>query len=139
MNIFNFLKKRPVKAKEEIDNVTAARIPFVYIFVRKDLPSVVKLIQVAHATYKLGWKLGECDFGDIEHHFCVFEVKNMEELLDVKAYVFKKDLECEMFFEPDFDLGYTALAVEPLCDYKRDLFKGFKLLKMNWWDKLRWG
>lgn len=116
-----------IKADDKInepDNDT----PFMYIFVREDLPPVVKLIQTAHVTHMAGARFGLAD-PDLPTHFCVFGVKNEEVLESVAWRLQEQNYKFEMFFEPDNEIGHTAIAVQSLIGSDREWFK-FKLLKM---------
>lgn len=114
-----------VKSDEAID-ILDDNTPFMYIFVRNDLPAVVKLIQAAHATYKAGLRFKE----ERVVHFCVFGLKNETKLKSVAWDLNETGFDFEMFYEPDFDIGHTAIAVMPIVGEKREWFKKFKLLKM---------
>lgn len=115
---------KPDNEINEPDNDT----PFMYIFVREDLPPVVKLIQTAHVTHMAGARFGLSD-PDLPTHFCVFGVKDEEALESVAWRLQDQDYEFEIFFEPDNGIGNTAIAVQPLLGPDREWFK-FKLLKM---------
>lgn len=124
-----------VKSDDEI-NESDIDTPFMYIFVRKDLPPVVKLIQVAHVTHNAGIKFnGVNNEKGIDNsitpiHFCVFGVKNETKLKSIAWDLKQTEFEFEMFYEPDFDIGNTAIAVEPIIGENRGWFEKFKLLKM---------
>lgn len=117
-----------IKPEDEI-NEPGNSTPFMYLFVRQDMPPVVKLIQAAHATHIAGVKFGKFD-SNIPVHFCVFGVKNEVALESIAWRLQEQDLKFEMFHEPDFDIGHTAIAVQPITGFRREWFKRFKLLKM---------
>ena len=104
--------------------------PFMYIFVREDLQPVGKLIQVAHTTHNAGVRFGMLDPDQPPLHFCVFGVKNEQALQAVAWRLNQQGYEFELFFEPDFETGDTAIAVQPQFGTDRDWFRNFKLLKM---------
>lgn len=123
-----FRGNQMIKPDEEID-IFDEDTPFMYIFVRNDLPAVVKLIQVAHATHEAGIEFGKDNFL-LPIHFCVFGVKNEDKLKSIAWDLTQGKLNFHMFYEPDLDIGNTAIAVEPLIGEEREWFQGFKLLKM---------
>ena len=121
-NLFHRGKNPMVKSEEEID-VFDEETLFMYIFVREDMPPVIQLIQAAHATYTMG-SLGNISKGAENVHFCVLGVKDENELKSVSFDLERND------FEPDNDIGYTAIACEPMKGESRKWFRKFNLLKM---------
>lgn len=117
-----------IKADEEID-VMDMETPFVYVFVREDLDLIHQLIQTAHATHEAGIRFGKVD-GKISH-FCIFGVKNANELVEINGFLNSKGVNFAIFHEPDFDMGYTALATEPLVGQRREIMADFKILRMK--------
>ena len=117
-----------IKTPEEID-VYDNETPFVYIFVREDLPPIQQLIQASHATHESGIKFGKIE--DKISHFCVFGVPDEKSIKNIKVGLDGLDVRSYEFFEPDFNIGISALATEPIIGKKRELFSDFKLLKMK--------
>ena len=114
---------------------------FVYAFVREDMPSIVQAIQFGHATYACGRNVGygerideewadEAEESSYSPNFCVFGVKDAKELNEVAEYLRSRNFRFSMFDEPDFDLGYTAIAVQPIRGEDRKAFSIFNLLRM---------
>ena len=126
----NLFRWRPnmVKSEEEID-VYDNETPYVYVLVRKDLPAIKKLIQASHACLEAGFVFKPIPGKTC--HLVIMEVKKQEDLKRI-FYELRDDqyINSCMFFEPDFDLGFTVLATEPLIGEKRKFFKKFKLLKV---------
>lgn len=123
-----------VKADREI-NVYDDYTPFMYIFIREDLPKIHKVIQAAHVTYMAGTDafLGR-DFENASFkndvHFCIFGVKDKDELYTVAWKLQENNLEFVMFYEKDFDIGDSAIAVKPIVGSSRSSFNEYKLLRM---------
>jgi hypothetical protein len=59
----------------------------------------------------------------------VLTVKSEEGLLRAKQYLDCNNITNYMFFEPDYEMGYTAICSEPVYGEDRKLFKKFKLWK----------
>lgn len=59
----------------------------------------------------------------------LFEVKNEDHLVQTKAYLDSRGIDSYMFFEPDYDTGYTAIATEPIEGEDRKMFAKFNLWK----------
>lgn len=99
-------------------------IPYMYVFVRTDMTAAQQIVQAAHATYDAGQK-----FKKTEHplHLILFDVKNEAELLRASMRIGLDDVDHCMFFEPDFDTGYTAIATEPLYGEDREVMRKYNL------------
>ena len=100
--------------------------PYVYVFIRKDISYEQQLVQAAHAALELGMK-----YPNIKDQcsIVIVGVKNKNELLKVSNRLKDNNVDFEMFFEPDFDMGESALATRPIVGEERLLFKKYNLYK----------
>jgi len=96
--------------------------PYIYVFVRQDMPKEYQIVQACHACLEL-------EKAPQKTHLVLIGVKDQLELLKVSQNLEMKDIKFEMFFEPDYETGYSALATEPIYGSKRLTFKKYKLLK----------
>lgn len=96
-----------------------------YIFVRQDLTPAQQIVQAAHATHHAGIKFGPTE---LPTHFVLIGVHDQAELIKIAGYLGIHGIEHEMFYEPDFDTGYTAIATKPLYGSERKPLRKFKLL-----------
>lgn len=102
---------------------------YAYFFTRQDMFKEYQLVQTAHAAMKLGFNLNEQEDPDNTYFTCV-GVRNLEALEAVEKILQKFGFKYEKFFEPDLNEGeYTALAVHPVDEDKRDVLLAFNLLK----------
>ena len=102
---------------------------YAYFFTRQDIFKEYQLVQTAHVAMKLGTKLGKDEDPDNTYFTCV-GVRNLEALVAVEKILQKFGFKYEKFFEPDLNEGeYTALAVHPVDEDKRDVLLAFNLLK----------
>lgn len=99
---------------------------YTYCFLRKDLPGVVRAIQLGHACMELGKML---DSEEPIANLILFEVQNEQELVRASSWLEDVGVKFHMFHEPDYDTGYTAIACEPLSGDQRVPFSGFKLFE----------
>lgn len=99
---------------------------YTYCFLRKDLPGVVRAIQLAHATMELGKTL---DSKEPIANLILFEVADQSELVRISSWLQDIGVRHHMFHEPDYDTGYTAICCEPLTGDQRVPFSGFKLFE----------
>lgn len=102
---------------------------YAYFFTRQDIRPEQQLVQTAHVAMKLGTKLDDADDPDNTYFTCV-GVRNSEALAAVQKILQAFKIKYELFFEPDLNGGeYTALAVYPVDEDKRDILLAFNLLK----------
>lgn len=104
---------------------------YAYFFTRQDIFREYQLVQTAHVAYKLGSVLGK-DANPNETYFTCVGVRNLEALAAVEKILIKFGFKYEKFFEPDLNEGeYTAIAVHPVDEDKRDILLAFNLLRFN--------
>ena len=103
------------------------KIPYTYIFVRKDMKMVYYIIQAAHAAQEAGIAFGAHKSG-LPIHFGLFEMRDEKELFKTSKYLEQNGIRFKLFHEPDDDTGYTAIATEPVTGKKR-VMKGFKFFR----------
>lgn len=98
-----------------------------YVFVRKDLPLTDQMVQASHAALEAGIVFGA---GSKEpSSLIVLSVPDKDALLAAQAYCEEQGIETELFFEPDWDYGYTAFGTQPITQKQRPLLKRFPLWK----------
>lgn len=102
---------------------------YTYFFTRQDIRPEQQLVQTAHVAMKLGTKLDKDEDPDNTYFTCV-GVRNLEALYAVEKILIRFGFDYEKFFEPDLNGGeYTALAVHPVNEDRRDILLAFNLLK----------
>ncbi len=92
-----------------------------YLFIRTDLSPVVQTIQCAHVTFELGLDLQRSSYPD-PVNFVLFGVNSERDLIKLKRELEQDGIRCHTFFESDYNIGYTALATEPLLGEARQRF-----------------
>jgi hypothetical protein len=98
--------------------------------VRRDLPIHTQLVQTAHAALEIGLSLNEEKKPKQTSFLILLDAIDQEHLQKISRYLDDHDIEHHMFFEPDYDTGYTAICTEPLPLDKRKHFKKFNLWKI---------
>ena len=98
-----------------------------YVFVREDLPNIVKLVQTGHACMEIGFITR---LPQKETFLIVLSVKNQKALIKISEKLERQKIKNHMFFEPDFDYGYTALCTEPVEYGKHKIFEKYNLLEI---------
>ena len=96
-----------------------------YVFVRKDISNIRKTIQVGHACLKAG-SLFQPDGN--KTFLIVIETKDEYSLMEEMNELETQGIKCAVFYEPDYNIGYTSFCTEPLNENKKHIFSKYKLL-----------
>ncbi len=100
---------------------------YVYVLVRNDLTAEQQIVQGCHASLEAGFSFNA---PEKTAHLVMLSVSGEDELVSVKDELMDGwGVSSEIFFEPDYNLGYTALATEPIKGSKRNALRKFKLWK----------
>lgn len=100
--------------------------PYVYAIVRRDISQPQQAVQVAHAILEAG-KL--FDYPAHKTSIIILEVLNKQELIEAHHRLNSRGVANYMFFEPDFDMGESAIATQALIGSQRNIMKKYNLLK----------
>ena len=98
---------------------------YIYVFVRQDLSLPQQLVQVGHACQESGAAYGcpeEC-------RLVLIGVADEDALLLINSYLKMENIENVMFYEPDYDMGYTCVCTRPVEGDERKLFARFETYK----------
>ena len=102
--------------------------PYTYILVRKDISPEQRVVQAAHAALEAGFRFQK---PDETSYLIVLEVANEQELNEAAQVIESRGIKFYKFFEPDNDMGYSALCTEAVYENReRNVFKRWKLLTM---------
>jgi hypothetical protein len=94
-----------------------------YVIVRTDLAIATQMVQVAHACITAGNR-----FPLAAHHHLVFlGVASEPVLQDTASSLARDGVDHALFFEPDENVGYTALCTGPVIGENQRLFRRFRL------------
>jgi hypothetical protein len=99
--------------------------PYVYVLVRLDIPLHQQLVQASHAAFEAGLRWHSPD--DEVASLIVLEVRDKAALLRAARKLTAKGVDHHLFFEPDFDMGESALATRPLVGPARRPLSGYPL------------
>ena len=99
---------------------------YLYVITRKDLTPSQIAVQSIHAAFEMGR-----NFCLKENHPSVVLIKaaNEDELYKVKHFLSNSGLNFKTFIEPYYNNSLTSIAVEPVCEDQRTIFKKFKLFR----------
>lgn len=103
--------------------------PYTYIFIRTDISYEQQLVQSSHAALEAGFHF---DKPDQTSSIIMIGVKNKDDLHKVAQRLHQNDIMYKMFHEPDFGIGDSAIATEPIiCNQKRTVIKKYQLYKFK--------
>lgn len=94
------------------------------MFIRKDLTPEQMIVQSCHACLEL-------PKAPKETHLILLGIRNEAELVKTSQMLDLKNVKHQMFFEPDYSTGFTAIATEPIYGVRRRIFSKYKLLKFK--------
>lgn len=98
--------------------------PYIYVFIRKDLTPEQMIVQSCHACLEL-------PKAPKETHLILLGIRNESELVKTSQMLDSKGIKHQMFFEPDYSTGFTAIATEPCYGARRRTFSKYRLLRFN--------
>lgn len=96
-----------------------ATVSHVYVLIRTNIPPVQQLVQACHATFEMGLDLARQQQDPA--HLVALAVPDRDRLLEEADRLRTRGVRHQMFFEPDDQLGFTALATEPLEAGRRSI------------------
>ena len=100
--------------------------PYIYTFIRDDLPFAQKIVQLGHATYEAGQLIEEPVSNT---NLVLLHADHENDLLSIAEELDGKGIKFVIFFEPDLP-GYTAICTCPMyTTHERSFFKRFSLYK----------
>jgi len=90
--------------------------PYIYVLVREDIPLEQQLVQACHAASEAGTSFNS----QLRNSsLIVCTVPDREALLAARERLARYGIRNEMFFEPSWEMGYSALATEPITARKQ--------------------
>lgn len=104
---------------------------YVYIFVRQDMSPEYQLVQAAHASAKMGQRLGSngIDQGKFDElYFSVIGVPDLPALAKALEDFKQRGIKTHTFIEPDVGNVMTAFASEPVWSHDRKGLLAYKRL-----------
>lgn len=90
--------------------------PCTYVLVREDLALEQQLVQACHAALEAGFAF---DAPARTSSLIVCTVPDRNALQAAQQRLARYGIRTQMFFEPDWEMGHSALATEPLTQRKQ--------------------
>jgi len=87
------------------------------------MPLPDQIVQIGHACLAAGRRFQPDD----TCHLVVLTVRDQIELAQMIDRLAAINVRCAAFYEPDDDLGLTAICTEPISDQRRRFFRHYPL------------
>ena len=97
------------------------------MFVRQDIPLAQQIVQSNHATFELARRLPHPQNLEITPSCIVIGVPNKTVLYRVIEKLRLNAIPHHVFYEPDFDMGLSAVATVPLGQEQRRKLSNYRL------------
>ena len=98
--------------------------PYIYTFIRDDLPHAQKIVQLGHATYEAGQFLEK---PTETASLVLLHANDEDDLKSIAEMLEEKGIEHIIFYEPDIS-SYTAICTRPIyTKNERSFFKRWEL------------
>ncbi|MBK3779830.1 hypothetical protein G3A43_06155 [Paraburkholderia aspalathi] len=85
--------------------------PYVYVLIREDISLEQKLVQASHAALEAGFRFEK---PEQTASLIMLSVPDRNALEAAAKRLTRYGIEHHMFFEPDFEMGHSALATRPI-------------------------
>ena len=94
------------------------------MLVRTDIPLADQVVQVGHVCLEAGKRF---DWSSQPCHLVLLAVASEAQLLTAVAQLQLANIACELFYEPDDNLGYTAACTNPVAGEQRRFLRRYPL------------
>ncbi len=100
---------------------------YIYTFIRRDLSSEQKIVQIGHACYEAGKAFG-ADEGI--SNLILLAAEDEHDLKHIAHKLESRGIDFHIFFEPDHGMGYSAICTRPITDpAERAIFRKWDLFR----------
>lgn len=90
--------------------------PYIYVLVREDISLEQQMVQACHAASEAGFAFPA---PPVTSSLIVCTVPDRAALLAARERLARYGIRNEMFFEPSWEMGHSALATEPISQRKQ--------------------
>lgn len=97
------------------------------MFVRQDISLAQQIVQSNHATFEVARRLPK-DFHEIPY-LVLIGVPDKNALFRVVQKLQTNDIGHQVFYEPDDNMGLSAVATVPLSQEQRKVLSNYRLWK----------
>jgi hypothetical protein len=102
---------------------------YIYTFIRRDLSPEQKIVQLGHACHEAGKLLPYAEHRDVAS-LILLSAENEAELKSISRKIDCAGIDHYMFYEPDNNMGYSAICTRPITsDRERAFFRRWDLYR----------
>jgi len=102
---------------------------YIYTFIREDLSPEQKIVQLGHACHEAGKLLNHSEHKHVSS-LILLSAKDEHDLKMISRKIDCAGIDHHMFFEPDNDMGYSAICTRPvISDRERTFFRKWDLYR----------
>jgi len=102
---------------------------YIYTFIREDISPAQKIVQLGHACHEAGKLLNQWEHKHTSS-LILLSAKDEDDLLDIAARIDRAGILFCMFYEPDNNMGYSAICTRPVSSTReRAFFQKWDLYK----------
>ena len=102
---------------------------YIYTFVREDISPEQKIVQVAHACHEAGKLLPHTEYRQVSS-LILLSAKDEDDLMIIARKIDRAGIDFHMFYEPDNNMGYSAICTRPIFNQReRSFFRSWDLYR----------
>lgn len=102
---------------------------YIYTFIREDLSQEQKIVQLGHACHEAGKLIDSKEYKE-PSSLILLSAKNEDDLIMISRKIDCAGIEHHMFYEPDNNMGYSAICTRPITsDRERAFFRKWDLYR----------
>lgn len=90
--------------------------PYTYVLIRLDIPLEQQMVQSCHAALEAGFAF---EAPAVTSSLIVCTVPDQAALLEARERLARYGIRSQVFFEPSWEMGHSALASEPIFERKK--------------------
>lgn len=94
---------------------------YIYTFIREDLSPEQKIVQLGHACHEAGKLLTPSEHIE-PSNLVLLSARNEDDLLEIADKIHCTGITFSMFFEPDNNMGYSAICTRPVSSARERAF-----------------
>ena len=94
---------------------------YIYTFIREDISSAQKIVQLGHACHEAGKLLNHSEHKHVSS-LILLSAKDEDDLLEIAERINRAGITFHMFHEPDNNMGYSAICTRPVISARERAF-----------------
>lgn len=92
---------------------------YIYTFIREDISPEQRIVQIGHACYEAGKSFRDnCGISNL----ILLSAQDEKDIKSIMRKMDRRGIEFYAFYEPDNEMGYSAICTRPVVDEKERAF-----------------